>query len=158
MNWIAELIYLWREWGCVRGLLLRRGLLCHRLNVRLLCGLILRLAHALDLVEPDVIDESLRAVLFGELAGTVSESAAHLHAFFQVVDHILIECLQHHAVSVAVTVMLEILILFFLLFELKSTHEASQQPTEIQHTEKCNAKNCTEANLTKDVTHLSVLA
>ena len=41
LNWVAVLIYLWRKWGCVRGLLLCRGLLCHRLNVRLLCDLIL---------------------------------------------------------------------------------------------------------------------
>ena len=51
LNWVAVLIYLWRKWGCVSGLLLRRGLLCHRLTDRLLCELILCLAHTLDLVE-----------------------------------------------------------------------------------------------------------
>ena len=60
------------------GLLLCRGLLCHRLNVRLLCDLILCLAHTLDLVEAQVINDGCRAVLFRELSRLVPESASYL--------------------------------------------------------------------------------
>ena len=186
LNWVAVLIYLWRKWGCVSGLLLRRGLLCHRLTVRLLCYLILRLAHALDLVEAQVINDGCRAVLFRELSRLVPESASYLHSFLQIVDHLGVECLQQNAVGIAVTVMLKILKnkwqrfpfvaralahtlsdgqklcdsslkFHILLFELKSTHQASQQPTDIQYTEKCDAKNGTEANLTQDVLYFLIV-
>jgi len=33
----------------------------------------------------------------------------------------------------------------------------SQQPTDIQHTEKCDAKNGTKANLTQDVLYLLIV-
>ena len=44
LNWIAVLVYLWREWWPLLRLVLRCGLLCHWLLNRLLCGLILRLS------------------------------------------------------------------------------------------------------------------
>ena len=65
------------------------GINTHCLHVRLLCGLICVRSYTLYLIEAQLV-VNLTIVL----ASAVAESAAHLHALLQVLNHVGVERLQ----------------------------------------------------------------
>ena len=86
---IAVGIYSGRKWGYLSGLWLLGGIITRRWCNGLLCGLICGRAHALNLIEAQFV-VNLTIIL----AGAVAESTAYLHAFLQIINHLVVESLQ----------------------------------------------------------------
>ena len=130
LNWVAVLVYLWREWWPLLHLILRCGLLSHRLLNRLLCGLICG-SNGFNVVHSDVVDESrLTAILREDDLRLMTETDLYryipqqdmlavlnyqvafivfLTAGLYASDDIRVECLQQHTVWIGVSLHLLIL-------------------------------------------------